>query len=336
MDPFEELERMESNAKANDIRAFADDDLFSEQVANWQRIFHYSRMEAILKIEEHRANISRPAVSDEAWRLIRSKLVGYDREAFEHELSLNQKIPSRPTTSTVSKAVPQSAALFLLKLGKASLGEPLSTLDEVQAAAQMSAAPKIFTGDDEDGGEVTFCQLDTIAQENIRSYLINIGSRFQPTFVPYSQARKDLDEHSAYPMLGLDTTLPQNRLQNQNDIVKPRQSQYPVQYFFYGTLADPQVLTRVLRLRHQPTYQRATIAGGILKTWAGKYKALVDGPIEAKVNGWAYWVETEEQESALRSFETAKYEIVRCVILLEDGTKQPGCTFRFAGATALG
>ena len=335
MDPFEELERMESNAKANDVRAFADDALFSEQVANWQRIFHYSRMEAISKIEEHRADITRPTVSDEVWVLMRSKLDGYDREAFEHELSLNQRNPCRPAASVVSKAVPQSAALVLLKVGKASLSEPLSTLDEIQAAAQMSAAPKIFIGDDEDGGEVTFCQLEAIAQEHIRSYLMKIGSRFQPTFVPYSQAGKDLDEHSAYPMLGLDTTLPQNRLQNQNDFVKPRQSQYPVPYFFYGTLADPQVLIRVLRLRHPPTYQLATTTGGILKTWAGKYKALVNGPIEARVNGWAYWVETEEQESALRSFETAKYEVVRCVILLEDGTKQPGCTFRFTDAAAL-
>ena len=335
MDPFEELKRMESNAEANYVRAFADDELFSEQVANWQRIFHYSRMEAIHKIEEHRADISRLTVSDEAWVLMRSKWDGYDREAFEHMLSLNQKNPSRPAATVVSKAVPQSAALVLLKLGKASLSEPLSTLDEVQAAAQMLAAPKIYTGDDEDGGAVTFCKLNAIAQEHIRSYLIKIGSRFQPTFVPYSQARKDLDEHSAYPMLGLDTTLPQNRLQNQNGIVEPRQSQYPVQYFFYGTLADPQVLTRILRLRQPPTYQPATIAGGILKTWASKYKALVDGPIEARVNGWAYWVETEEQESALRSFETAKYEIVRCVVLLEDGTKQPGCTFRFTDAAAL-
>jgi len=335
MDPFEELKRMESNAKANDVRVSEDDDLFSEQVANWQRIFHYSWTEAIVKIEEHRADIARPTVSDEVWILMRSKLDGYDREAFEHELSLNQTSPSRPAASVDSKAVLQPVTQVLLKLGRGDLSEPLSTRDEVQAAARMSAATKVFTGDGEDGGGVTFCQLDTIAQEHVRSYLIKIGSRFQPMFVPYSQATKDLDEHSAYPMLGLDTTLPQNRLQNEKDLVKPRQSQYPVQYFFYGTLADPQVLTRVLLLRHPPTYQLATIAGGILKTWASKYKALVDGPSEAKVNGWAYCVETEEHESALRSFETAKYEVVRCVIILEDGIEQPGCTFRFTDAAAL-
>lgn len=326
---------MELNAKANDVRAFADDDLTSNQVTNWQRIFHYSRTEAILKIKEHRADITRLTVSDEVWNLMRSKLGGYDREAFEHELSLNQKTPSKSVSSIVRKAIPQSDASVLFKLGKASLNEPLSTLGEVQAAAQMSAAPKTFTGNDEEGCDVVFCQLDTIAQEQIKLYLHKIGSRFQPTFVPHSQARKDLSEHSAYPMLGLDTTLPQYRLQNEDDFVKPKQTQYPVQYFFYGTLADPEVLTRILRLHHPPTYQLAAIAGGIVKTWASKYKALVDGPSEAKVNGWAYWVDTEEQELALRSFETAKYEVVRCIIVLEGGAQQPGCTFRFIDAATL-
>ena len=66
--------------------------------------------------------------------------------------------------------------------------------------------------------------------------------------------------------------------------------------------------------------------------WAGKYKALVDGPANAYVDGSAYYVRTMEHEDALRSYETDNYEVVRCTISFKDEEVQ-GCTFPFVGTT---
>ena len=67
----------------------------------------------------------------------------------------------------------------------------------------------------------------------------------------------------------------------------------------------------------------------------GVFKALLDGHGTVKVDGWAYIVEMKEQGVALRFYETASYEMVRCVILLEYGMKQSGCTFRSVDAASL-
>lgn len=47
------------------------------------------------------------------------------------------------------------------------------------------------------------------------------------------------------------------------------------------------------------------------------------------VYGWAYLVKNEEDEQALRVHETAAYEVVRCLIKIEDGQEVHGLTFRF-------
>ncbi|KAK5626388.1 hypothetical protein RRF57_002103 [Xylaria bambusicola] len=107
----------------------------------------------------------------------------------------------------------------------------------------------------------------------------------------------------------------------------PSQSQYPVCYFFYGTLADPKVLGRLLGTK--PLYKDATVYGGTLKTWGRKYKAMIDSP-GGVVHGRASWVQNEYQEDILRAYETEKYEVVRCE--LYTGTaKIKGLTFRFIG-----
>ena len=148
--------------------------------------------------------------------------------------------------------------------------------------------------------------------------------------MPCSKARKDLCDSSVYPTLGQDnddTTL------FQYHPLMPRQEEYPVWYFFYGTLGDAEQLSWVLGLDEVPILHLAKILGGVVK-WAGLYKALVDGPETAEVEGWAYLVKTEEQEDDLRFYETANYEVVRCGIIMEGGTVD-GCTFRFVDATAL-
>jgi hypothetical protein len=148
-----------------------------------------------------------------------------------------------------------------------------------------------------------------------------------------NKARKTLDPYSAHPTLSLDTTLPHNR---PHDTVeggfRPKEHEYPVWYFFYGTLANPDLLARLFRSPPGTgqLLRPAHIHGGTLRTWGSKYKALVDCP-GARVNGWAFEIETKEQEDVLRMYETAKYEIVRVRIELEEQRFVRGCTFRFSG-----
>ncbi|KAJ4172029.1 hypothetical protein NW754_007627 [Fusarium falciforme] len=121
--------------------------------------------------------------------------------------------------------------------------------------------------------------------------------------------------------------MPQHRLQNHNDNAQPTQNEYPIWYFFYGTLAQIEVLSDLLGT--DPVYHDAKIRGGVLGSW-GNYKALVDDPSQANtVHGKAYLVTREEDEEALRLYETEAYEIVRCRIEMEEGRVIDGLTFRW-------
>ncbi|KAF3063504.1 poly polymerase [Daldinia childiae] len=125
--------------------------------------------------------------------------------------------------------------------------------------------------------------------------------------------------------------MPQHRLcSNDDPKLVPAQNQYPVWYFFYGTLADPSVLKRLLNINIDPSYCPASVVGGVLKTWGGKYKALVDAPNNKAVQGQAFLVKDQEQEECLQLYETDKYDVVRCEIQLR-GKKVKGLTFRFIG-----
>jgi hypothetical protein len=57
--------------------------------------------------------------------------------------------------------------------------------------------------------------------------------------------------------------------------------------FFYGTVADLEVLTRHLSVIEEPVLHPATVIGGVLETWGGKYLALVNGPKNAKFRKFA-------------------------------------------------
>jgi hypothetical protein len=147
-------------------------------------------------------------------------------------------------------------------------------------------------------------------------------------------AEKCLSSCSLAPTLGSDIepTLPQFRADTATQTFYPTQDQYPVLYFFYGTLADPEFLARKLDLPDCPILEPATISGGTLRIWGGKYKALVDGPTTATVSGWAYEVACKDHEDQLRFYETDQYEVVRCDIRMQStGETVKGLTFRFTG-----
>lgn len=94
-------------------------------------------------------------------------------------------------------------------------------------------------------------------------------------------------------------------------------------YFFYGTLADTVLLTRLLSFleAEPPILMPASISGGLIK-WYGEYKALVDGVSTDYVHGSAYEVTSREREEALLLYETEKDEVTRCCIKMASQTVQ--------------
>lgn len=104
-------------------------------------------------------------------------------------------------------------------------------------------------------------------------------------------------------------------------------------YFFYGTLADPTILFRIIGLDQEQSpikYKCASVLRGRLRTLNEKYLALKDADEFSTVDGWAYQVRNQNEEDSLRVYETGVYEVVRCTIEFRnelDGKVQ-GLTFR--------
>lgn len=214
---------------------------------------------------------------------------------------------------------------------------------------QGSSNPESYendAGDDDEDGDTAmqavdakakFCLVDGCTRMRVLQRIAKVHPTFRPTFIRDAEARKDLSRHSLYPTLGVvDTTLPHRRPNtvDDDDTFRPAQDVYPVCYFFYGTLVDPAVLSRAVGLPpdRQPRYHNASIRGGRLTTWAGKYKGLVNGGVQNVVRGSAFLVRDAEEEDALRYYETDRYEAVRCGIQYEGSeVTVAGLTFRFIG-----
>lgn len=228
----------------------------------------------------------------------------------------------------------QARALYL------KLDGPISSPQKAQIAANLATIPESHHGSSDDGDSV-FCKVDGKAKIAIENWLfMRKGPLFRPLFIPVGMAYKELSSHSIYPTLGKDTTLPQLRSQDLQFLSASAsfgrtQNQFPVWYFFYGTLASSRKLRTLLSLSEDdiPILYEATVIGGKIETWGkGKYKALVNGSEGSCVKGSAYQVMSEEHEDRLRKYETNAYEVVRCLIKI-DGTTVQGCTFRFAWET---
>ena len=253
---------------------------------------------------------------------------GYSREAYEHML----KISGRSTASHDPRAITdistsQASTTYLILLK-----DVLNTPEKIQSIAKLSEPPEAVQASSETEDSV-FCRIDGGIKQAIENWLSQQKSTFRPTFVRLSKAKKELAATSIHPTLGLESTLPQHRPTLLQVSCLPRQDEFPVWYFFYGTLADSFFLARLLLLPEleHPFLVPATISKGIVKTWQHKYNALVDGASTDYVHGSAYKVTTKEREEALLLYETEKYEVVRCSIMMENGTVE-GLTFRFAGS----
>ena len=240
-------------------------------------------------------------------------------------------IPSKPfgstnsfTTSPPNCPRRRVEASYLFRLQ-----HPLSTPRDVANALGLSRVPRLESGTGEDGEE-SFCRLSQSGMKALDAWVEKNCPTQKFTKIRIGLAHKDT---GVLPLLGRDPTLPQYR-PDRPDIVAPTRKDgpdFPVHYFFYGTLADPERLERLFGVPASDLspLQPAVLMDGRIRTWAGKYRALVDQP-GAVVAGVAYDCASVDQEDALRVYEGDAYEVVAARLMV-DGKETVGRTFRFAG-----
>ncbi len=304
-------------------------DISDEGIQRWQSLFGLTSAESRAALEDWRSDFGRTTIRMDTWDAIKHAWPDFDKEAYEYALAVGKLM----TNQSKPSGVVNDGAKYILCL---EAGVP--DLDEIQAIGNLSYQPTLYHGMNDDGEATEFCIIDWHTKASILKWLSIQKSLFRPKFIRHSEAQKSLDVSSRYPTLGIDTTLPQFRLNNDPIHPGPSQDEYPVWYFFYGTLAEPEVLSQVLHLTpsNPPELHVAQIRGGCLTMWGGKYKALVhspDGKDGPPVQGWAFLVKSQEEEDALRHYETERYTVTRCEIEFLNSSKlawsRLGLTFMF-------
>ncbi|KAF2648825.1 hypothetical protein K491DRAFT_722217 [Lophiostoma macrostomum CBS 122681] len=220
---------------------------------------------------------------------------------------------------------PHNKSTYLVKLEG-----PLDNVRTVASVAGLASLPTIVSGEGNDG-MAQFCRLDYTNVAKLEAW-----AAINCPVLHLTKIRISIEPKSnPLPVLGVEPTFPQHRSQSATTINAP--VIYPVWYFFYGTLADPELLIRLFGSPvHSalPTLVPALIRDGSIKIWGDKYKALVDRP-GGMVKGRACQVISQDQEEALRIYEGENYEVVSTSIVLNsegnDGECVNGHTFRFVG-----
>ncbi|KAI5259528.1 hypothetical protein E4T42_00197 [Aureobasidium subglaciale] len=248
---LEELKRLGANALNTN----------EKDIKSWQKLFGFSYNDARDKIQNNRADLERRRISDELWLDMKASkgLQGHNRESYEYELFRRSKVST--TTDSRQAVVSKSSLRGLLLTG------PLATPEKVQTIAGLSEPPLVTAAESEEiDSSTSFCYVTAGEEQLILKGLCDHGIvDFQPCFITINIAAKDLHT-SASPTLGLsEPTLPQHRPDSVEDLVQ--QDQYPVIYFFYGTLAQPEILKQVLELEDEVlTLQPAYVLGGTIET----------------------------------------------------------------------
>jgi hypothetical protein len=205
------------------------------------------------------------------------------------------------------------------------LDYPFTTPRDVAHQLGLSRVPKIEVGEGEDGS-TCFCHLDQSGIDALDAWSASTAkdhSGRKWTKIMLNIAHKD----TALLHLGRDETLPQHR----PCASIPQEAEYPVEYFFYGTLAAPDRLARLfgIEINEVAELRPATCLDGRIRIWANKYRALVDCP-GGKVQGHVFRVKSVGEEEALRAYEGDSYEVVDARVAI-DGEVKKCRTFRFAG-----
>jgi hypothetical protein len=331
MDLLDACEDLANNISSFDPFGISDIHVSDGDSSRWQKLFNLTNAEAVKEIQDFRSDYTRSSISCAVWKDIRDSKTaeGFDKESYEY--SLSPRWIARAGKSKQAVSAESSNSTYLLKLDGL-----LDNVTVVQKLAELPDVPVVRNGQGDDG-EASFIVIDGMAKSRLLANIQRQGIKAYPTLVSISQARKELCPHSPYPTLGLDSTLPQHRPNSSHQTFLPTNGQFPVWYFVYGTLGDASVLGRLFGTSRQVQYVKACVYGARLGTWAGKYKALMDtnASTDSVVQGWAFQVLSEEEEQALRHYETNKYEVVRCQIhWLEEnkkGHRMAGLTFRFIG-----
>ena len=298
----------------------------SEKISQWKTLFHYSHKQAVENIERRSTNLGRLTIANDVWEEIREakEAFGFDKDAYEHLLETLSKRVGIQTNRPIHSSRGTATATYLLKL-EGCLSDP----SEVEALIQSVEPLKVEV--DENSPETRFCRISAQQKDTLLTRL-----PFRPTLIPLSiSSRKVFNPNSRYPTLGIEPTLPQYRLTCSTEDPLPYLDQYPVWYFFYGTLANPSTLSQRVGIPEEDLeLYPASITGGIMSDWGGKYRTLLDGDINSAttVDGFGFLVESFEMEDTLRRYETDRYEVVRCkMALIEEAEEIAACKFRFLG-----
>lgn len=126
-----------------------------------------------------------------------------------------------------------------------------------------------------------------------------------------------IEEHKS-PFEAMLESAPPDYLTNLEGAIRDLPPEFPVYYFFYGTLTNSQNLKRLLDLKEEPQLRKAQIVGYALAKW-GDYPALIDGEQGQIVSGYAYLVCSEEEAQKLAYYETTAYTVAPLRITFTDG-----------------
>ena len=227
------------------------------------------------------------------------------------------------TTSRPKRLRRRVEASYLFRLQ-----HPLSTARDVANALNLHRVPQLESGVGEDG-EASFCRLPQSGTKALDAWIEEHYPKQRFMKIRIGLAHKEDPEE--IPLLGRDPTLPQYRPTLAARASGRRLPEFPVHYFFYGTLADPERLERLFGVPADelPALRPTILLGGRIRIWAERYKALVDEP-GSVVAGFAFSCGSVDQEEALRVYEGDAYEVVAARLIV-DGKEVVGRTFRFAG-----
>lgn len=166
------------------------------------------------------------------------------------------------------------------------------------------------------------------------------GLKAPPPAPPLPPSRQFImpsnDPAAETPSEFLESHEPERAYSLKRPVEKPliaEQPYKPVYYFFYGTLTQPKILSHILDLMEQPILRPGKIISYALANW-GQYLALVDGEPGQEVTGYAYAVQSAEDELKLARYETDAYEAVPCEVWFTDGgtpAREQGMAFKYAG-----
>lgn len=294
-------------------------------IARWSLLFHYNPSEAEQKLRDYRKDLTRQIIQDNVWEMVAAVKMaeGHDRESYAYSLTLLQQ-ESRKRNARAEKAPDTGTYMFKLE-------GPFSSPYVLRNALRLDKAPKVYEGRQFQGLGARFCEVTGVMKQKIEEIAEELHPGYTPFFFRCNRARKELSYETKYPTLGIDSNLPQHRPDWYDPLASPHQLEYPVMYFFYGSLLKRKIFEEVTGV--EPDYCPGRLLRGKLKRW-GEYKALVDGEDGDVVMGAAVSV-TQEMEDCLRWYETERYEVVRCEMELgHEREKTLGLVFRFRGGEA--